>query len=342
MKAAAFQQHGGADVIRIIDLPTPEPACGEVRVRVEACGLNHIDLRVRNGMPIPIPMPHIGGCDVVGVVEALGPGVESLKEGQRVAISPGRGCGRCVPCRDGWDNRCDTFHVTGVQTQGGFAEYAVAAERHCLAVDDAWSPEEWACFPLAALTAWNMLVTKGRMQAGDDVLVQAGSSGIGAFGIQIAKLFGARVWTTCGSDEKVARAKQLGADVGINYKRENFAERILEDTGGRGVDVIFDSLGGDIWPDNIRVLKKGGRMAFCGVTVGNMAELDIRTLFAREITLSGGYLGRQADLVRILKLAGQKKLLPVLDRVFPMEETAAAQRCMEDRKHFGKIVVKVT
>ena len=339
MKAAAYAKLGGLEVLEIMHLSTPQPGPGQVRIKVEACSLNHIDIWVRTGRPMDIPMPHIGGCDVVGVIDALGAGVSGWSVGQRVVVSPGQGCGHCEQCLAGWENRCNSFRVMGLHHQGGFAEYTVADARFLHPVSDAWSPAEWACFPLAALTAWNMVIAKGELGPGDDILIQAGSSGIGAFGIQLAKRAGARVWTTAGSKEKLEKARALGADYVINYKTENFVERVMADTGGRGVDVVFEHVGKETWPGSLACLRRGGRMVHCGVTTGSEVQIDIRPLYSREISIHGGYLGRQADLVTILKLAERKELVPVLDRVFPLEETAAAQQYMLDRKHFGKIVV---
>lgn len=341
MRAAAFRRTGGLEVLELLDLPAPEPEPGQVRIAVEACSLNHIDLWIRQGRPMEIPMPHIGGCDVVGVIETLGAGVSGFQPGRRVAVSPGQGCGRCEHCLQGFDNRCDALAVMGLQRQGGFAEYAVAEARFLIPLDDAWSPEEWCCFPLAALTAWNMVVVKGQLSPGQDILIQAGSSGIGAFGIQIAKLAGARVFTTAGSEAKLAKARALGADLAINYESEDFVERVRAETGGRGVDVVFEHVGRATWPGSLACLRKGGRLVHCGVTTGHAVEMDLRPLYAREISIHGGYLGRRADLDTVLRLAGQKRLAPVLDRVFPLEETAAAQACMAERRHFGKIAVKV-
>jgi NADPH:quinone reductase-like Zn-dependent oxidoreductase len=341
MKAAAYKTYGDLDVLEIMELPNPEPDIRQVRLKVEACGVNHLDIWVRQGLPAPIPMPHIGGCDIVGVIDQISPEVTRVNLGQRVIIAPGQSCRDCDSCHQGRHNHCEHFEIMGFQTQGGFAEYAVADVYYAIPIPNTYTPAEWATIPLAGLTAWNTLINLAQLRAGEDVLIQAGGSGLGAIAIQVAKIAGARVWTTASTDEKLDKARELGADFTINYKEENFVERIQKDTNGRGVDVALDHVGKETWEGSIDSLVTGGRLVHCGVTTGYEIEIDLRKLYRREIKVLGGYMGGMADLKRVLALARQGRIKPVLDRVFPLEETAAAQQYMLDRKHFGKIVVEV-
>src|SRR5579863_1405490 len=209
MKAVAFARTGGIDVLEPLELPVPEPGPGDVLVRVRACGLNHLDLWVRQGLPFQIPMPHIGGCEIVGEVARVGSSVKNVAVGQRVMIAPNQGCGRCAECFRGNDPACPEFCIPGEHSQGGFCEYAMANSRHIIPLSDSWSMVEWAAVPLTFVTAWSMLHRHGRIQPGDDVLVQGAASGVGSAAIQIAKLAGARVLTTSGNPAKQKLAWDL-------------------------------------------------------------------------------------------------------------------------------------
>jgi NADPH:quinone reductase-like Zn-dependent oxidoreductase len=322
-------------------MPAPVPNPREVLVRVRACALNHLDIWVRQGLGIPIEMPHIGGSDIAGEVAAVGASVRDLKPGQRVILSPGISCGRCEQCVSGHDSQCAQFDIMGMRRQGGYAEFAKAHARDVHPVSDRLSFEEWASIPLVFLTAWHMLVTRGRIAPGETTLVHAAGSGIGSAAIQIAKLCGARVLATAGSDEKLALARRLGADVCINYTAQDFAARAMQETGKRGVDLVFEHIGPGNWEKNFLCMARGARMVFCGATAGPQVSLDIRPLYVRQFSVIGCYMGGKRELLDVLKLVEAGKLQPVLDKTFPLADAAAAQQRMLDRRNFGKIVLAV-
>ena len=341
MRAMAFARTGGIEVLEPMELPTPQVGPGDVLVRVRACGMNHLDLWVRQGLPIQIPMPHVGGCEIVGEIAALGPGVKGLSLGEHVMIAPNQGCGACPDCRRGDDPACREFRIPGEHSQGGFCEYALAAARHIIPLSDSWSLVEWAAAPLTFLTAWSMLHRHGRLQPGDDVLVQGAASGVGSAAIQIARLGGARVLTTAGSEPKRQLARKLGADVVIDYTRESFAEIVKRETGGRGVDIVIEHVGQAVWKDSLRSLAHGGRLVTCGATTGPKVEIDLRFFFTREIEVVGAFMGTRGELDQVLKLLDRKLLYPVVDRTFPLENLREAHRYLEERRQLGKIVIEV-
>ncbi|MBM3888239.1 MAG: zinc-binding dehydrogenase [Verrucomicrobia bacterium] len=340
MRAVVFKEHGGPEKLQMAEMPEPKLGPEEVLVRVRACALNHLDLWVRQGLGFPIEMPHIGGSDIAGEIADLGAHVKHLRIGQPVVISPGISCGGCEHCAAGNDSQCAEFDIMGMRRQGGYAEFAKAHFKDIHPVSDRLGFDEWAAVPLAFLTAWHMLVSRARLKPGETVLVHAAGSGIGSAAIQIARLCGARVLATAGSDEKLDLAKRLGADAGINYTREDFAERALKETAGCGVDVVFEHIGPETWPRNLRCMGRGARMVFCGATAGPEATVDIRMAFVKQHSLIGCYMGGKRELIEVLRLVEAGKLRPVLDRRFGMAEVAAAQERMAQRKNFGKIVVR--
>jgi len=345
MKAVIFREHGGADKLEYADVPEPKISADEVLVRVKACALNHLDIWMREAAGFPIEMPHILGNDIAGEVAAIGSAVidRRYSVGQRVIISPGVTDGVVDEyTSSGWDSMSPAFDIMGRKRNGGYAEFAKAHHSDVLPVSDKLSFEEWAAIPLVTLTAWHMLVTRAQLKAGESVLVHAAGSGIGAMAIQVAKLCGATpVITTVGSDEKVAKAKALGADVVINYRTHDFADEVNKLTGNRGVNVIFEHIGPETWPKNFQCLAKLGRMVTCGATSGPNASVDIRPFYARQHTVLGSFMGGRVELLQVIRLVEAGKLRPVIDRVFLLKETAAAHRHLESRNCFGKIVLKV-
>ena len=341
MRAVAFDRHGDLDVLQLMDLPTPEITDDEVLVQVKACGLNHLDVWVRRGIGTRIPMPHIGGCETTGVIARCGPRVQGLTPGQKVMISPGQSCRHCTWCGRGLDSLCDRFIIAGHQTQGGFAEYAKARARDIIPLSDSWSLTEWAAVPLTFVTAWNMLHHRAALQAGEDVLVMGASSGVGVAGIQIAKHAGARVFAVAGSDAKLRLAEELGADALINYQTSDIAAEVRRLTDGRGVDVVFEHVGLAVWQSALKCLAKGGRLVTCGATTGPKVEIDLRFFFTQQLAVTGAYMGSRAELLECLKLVDRRVFRPVIDRVFPLEQTRAAQERMEKRQVCGKIVIEV-
>jgi NADPH:quinone reductase-like Zn-dependent oxidoreductase len=341
MKAAAFARTGGIEVLELIDLPVPEPGTDDVLVRVRACGLNHLDLWVRQGLPLQIPVPHIGGCEIVGEVAQIGSAVKNITVGQRVMIAPNQGCGHCAECFRGNDPACAEFCIPGEHSQGGFCEFAVANSRHIIPLSNSWSMVEWAAVPLTFVTAWSMLHRHGRIEPGDDVLVQGAASGVGSAAIQIAKLAGARVLTTASSAAKQKLARDLGADVVIDYTQQNFAEVVKQETRGRGVDILIEHVGQAVWKDSLKCLAHGGRLVTCGATTGPKVEIDLRFFFIREIEVIGAFMGTRAELDQALKLLDRKLLRPVVDRTFPLAQLRDAHQYLEDRQQVGKVVIEV-
>jgi NADPH:quinone reductase-like Zn-dependent oxidoreductase len=342
LKAVYFKKHGDLDVLEYGDFPTPKVGPHDVLVKVKACGLNHLDIWTRQGMPgIQIPLPHILGCEITGTVAQVGSAVQSFKKGDRVMIAPGQGCGRCQFCFEGRDSSCENYQMMGFQLNGGYAEYAVAREEHLIAISDRWDFAEWASTPLVFLTSWHMLLGRAQMKPGETVLVQAGGSGIGIAAIQIAKLSGATVITTVGSEEKVKKAKKLGADFVINYRKKNFAQEVKKITNGRGVDIVFEHIGPETWTGSLSSLARGGRLVFCGATSGPEVTMDLRFVFVKQYSILGSYMGSRHELMTVIRLLEEKKLHPVVDSVFPLRQAKEAQKKMLSRNFFGKIVLEV-
>jgi NADPH:quinone reductase-like Zn-dependent oxidoreductase len=341
MRAIAFARTGGIDVLEPMDLPVPAVGPQDVLVRVRACGMNHLDLWTRQGLPIQIPMPHIGGCEIVGEVAEIGPAVKTVAVGQNVMISPTQGCGHCPACLRGNDPGCSEYCIPGEHSQGGFCEFSVAHARHIIPLSDSWTLVEWAAAPLTFLTAWSMLHRHGRIQPGDDVLVHGAASGVGSAAIQIAKLAGARVITTASSAAKQKLARDLGADVVIDYNTQNFAEVVKLTTRGRGVDIVIEHVGQAVWKDSLKCLAHGGRLVTCGATTGPKVEIDLRFFFIREIEVIGAFMGMRGELDQVLKLLDRKLLHPVVDRTFPLEKLRDAHQYLEDRQQLGKVVIEV-
>lgn len=342
MKAVYFQQHGGKEVLQVGELPTPNFGTRDALIQVEACGLNHLDIWVREGLPgVQIPYPHVPGCEVVGRVAGKGPAIRHVKLGQRVLVAPGISCGRCHACRSGRDSLCPEFKIVGFHLNGGYAEYAAVPGKNLIPVTGRWKPEEWSAVPLVFLTAWHMLVTRSGLKKGEWTLIHGAGSGIGSAAIQIAKLKGAHVITTAGSDEKLKKAKSLGADLGVNYNKVDFVPEVLKATKGKGVDVVFEHIGPATWSGSVRCLAKGGRLVTCGATTGPKVELDLRFFYTKELNVLGCYMGSRRELDQVLKHIRSGKLKPVVGKVFPLEEAAKAQETMESRNFFGKLVLKI-
>jgi NADPH:quinone reductase-like Zn-dependent oxidoreductase len=339
MKAVLFRSHGGPEVLEHADVPEPVPGPGELLIRVKACALNHLDIWIRQGIPAyRITLPHISGCDVSGLVERAG-GSSSLTPGQRVVLAPQLSCGRCDACRRGDDPMCPSFGIRGAAVPGGYAELTLAKESEAFPIPDALPFEEAAAFPLVFLTAWHMLVGRAKLQAGERVLIHGAGSGVGHAAVQIAKHLKAVVYATVGQDDKIAKATALGADEVINYRHASFEERVKALTDGRGVEVVLDHIGPEVWEGSIRSLAKGGRLVTCGATSGPAAPLDLRYLYSRQLTLLGSMMGGAAEFRAVAELVNRRVLRPVIDRVFPLAQARQAQEHMLSRRFFGKIVL---
>jgi NADPH:quinone reductase-like Zn-dependent oxidoreductase len=343
VKAAVIRGHGGPDAIVLADLPDPKPAPGEVIVRVQACALNHLDIWVREGIPgAQIPMPHVLGSDVCGVVEKVGSDAADRRPGELVVLSPGAGCRVCEDCLAGKESLCGRYGLLGLHRMGGYAEKIAVDARDVVPVSKNLTPVEWAAVPLVFLTAWHMLVTRAGLKGGETVLIQAAGSGIGSAAIQIAKSVGARVITTASTDAKLGKAKALGADDGVNYAKEpRFSAAVMDMTNGRGVDVVFEHIGPQTFGESLASLKKEGRLVFCGATSGSSVSFDLRPAYLRHLTIHGSFMGGRGELLHVLKLVESGCLRPVVDSVFPLDKAREAQEKMHSRDVFGKIVLKI-
>jgi len=342
MKAIVFNHHGGPDVLKCTDAPDPVIHPNEVLVRVKACALNHLDLWVRRGIPgVPIPLPHIPGSDISGEIAQIGAEVSTVRVGQQVVLTPLVSCGKCAACVAGLDNHCRQATNLGYMIDGGCAEFVRAPEVNCLPYPENLSFEEAASIPLVFQTAWHMLLARAELRPGEDVLVLGAGSGVGSAAIQIAKFFGARVIATAGTDEKLQKAKQLGADYLINHKKQKIRDEVRRLTNKRGVDVVFEHVGTSTWDDSLASLAAGGRLVTCGATTGYDAKVDLRFLFTRQLSLLGSYMGTKSELQTVMKLVVAGKLKPIVDRVFPLAEAAAAHAYLESSSQFGKVVLKV-
>jgi len=345
MKAIRFHEFGGVDVLRYEDAPTPLLGVNQVRIQLKAAALNHLDIWVRSGTrERTIPLPHIPGSDGAGIIAEVGSGVSNINVGDRVVISPGVSCGSCQMCLEGRDNLCATYHVLGTREDGTYAEYVNVSPNNIVSIPEMLSFADAAASSLVFLTAWHMLVTLARIRPGETVLVHGAGSGIGIAAIQICKLIGANVITTAGTDEKLAKAKELGADICINYREKDFLEEVRRLTVKRGVDVVFEHIGGEVFEKSVLLLKKGGRLVTCGATGEYIGKLDLRYLYAKHLTLLGSFMGTKAELVEVLKFFSPnspKQLRPVIDSVFPLSDAKMAHQRMEERKNFGKIVLEM-
>lgn len=340
MKAIVFSQHGGPEVLQYKDVPEPKITANEVLVRVRAVALNHLDIWVRQGIPgVRIPLPHIPGSDVAGEVAQIGELVTRVKVGEKVVLAPGVTCGVCAACLAGRDNHCPRFTNLGYMIDGGCAEFVRVPEVNCFSLPGELSFEEAAAVPLVFQTAWHMLVTRAEVQPGEDVLVLGAGSGVGSAGIQIAKFFGARVISTAGSEEKLRKARELGADETINHNEQDILAEVRRLTARRGVAVVFEHVGTATWDKSVSSLAPGGRLVTCGATTGFDAKIDLRFLFSRQLSILGSYMGTKAELNTVLKLIAQGRLKPVVDRVLSLSECARAHQLLEQRKQFGKIVL---
>jgi len=311
-----------------------------VLVRVRACALNHLDLWQRRGLErVRIPMPHICGADVAG--EIVEGGDSGLAAGTRVMLQPGLGCGRCAPCLAGRDNYCPSYDVLGYQSAGGYAELVAVPAANAIAIPADIDFIAAAAFPLVFLTAWHMLVTRAGLGESDVVLVMGAGSGVGQAAVQIARSARARVITTARGAAKVERARRLGADLVVDPDAEDLVARVRQYTDGRGADVVVEHIGQATWDRGVRCLARGGRLVTCGATSGHKAELDLRHLFARQLSILGSYMGGKPELLRAARLFFRGALAPVVDSTFPLSETAQAHRRMESSERFGKIVLVV-
>jgi NADPH:quinone reductase-like Zn-dependent oxidoreductase len=344
MKAVFFTAHGGNDVLTVGERPDPVPGPGEVLVRVEAAALNRLDLFVRDGIPgVPVAFPHVPGADGAGVVEALGPGVTEPVPGTRVVLQPGLSCGTCEFCLAGERSLCVRYRILGEHLPGTFAEKIAVPASNVYPAPAGLGAEKAAAFPLAALTAWRMLVTRAALRPGESVLIHGIGGGVSTFALQIAKLCGAsRVIVTSSSAAKRARAMELGADEAIDYTATDVGKAVREMTGKRGVDVVVDSVGAATWRHSLTAAAKKGRIVTCGATSGPAPAENINVIFWKQLSILGSTMGTDAEFSAMLAAVSAGRLEPVVDAVFPLGDVRKAYERMASGEGFGKIVIKVS
>lgn len=342
MLAAYYDKHGDYKNIKFGKFPIPDIKENEVLVKVKAFSLNHLDIWIMEGKyPIEIPLPHIFASDCSGVVEKVGKYVKNVKEGDKVIVYSGLSCGYCENCLSGKDNLCKNFNILGVITNGVSAEYVKVPAVNLFKLPDGLSFEEGASIGITYTTMWHSLITRGRLKPTDTVLIHGGGSGVGTAGIQIAKLFGAKVITTVGDDWKISKAKDLGADYVINYSKENFSEVVKEITNNEGCDIVIDHIGELTFPNSLEITKRGGRLITFGATTGGEPKLNLRSVFGRNITIHGVYMGTKGEVSQYLKLFPDR-LKPIIDTVYNFGNIKEAYKKLLSRQFFGKIVVKVS
>ncbi len=340
MKACLIDEHGGPDVLKFVDRPTPTPNSHEVRIAVKAAGMNHLDCWVRRGVEgHQFPLPIIPGCDGAGIIDAVGAEVRGLRVGDRVAVAPGFSCGMCDLCVSGRNNLCRYYGIFGETTDGTNAEYLCVPHVNVLPLPESMSFVDAAASPLVFLTAWHMLVNRCGIQAGDKVLIHAAGSGVSMAAIQIAKLMGAEVLTTAGSQTKVDQGLALGADHGINYRETDFLKATREITHRRGVDIVVDHVGAENIAKSIRCLAKGGRVVTCGATAGPELTTDLRLVFFKSLSILGSTMGGHGDMRDVWQLLCSGALSPVVGAVLKMEDVAQGHALLENRAVFGKVVL---
>ncbi|MCX6032403.1 MAG: zinc-binding dehydrogenase [Chloroflexi bacterium] len=344
MRAVVFYQHGGPDVLQYReDIVAPQPGPGEALVAVRYAALNRLDNFVRIGWKgLDLAMPHVLGSDFSGAIAALGDGVSGWQVGQRVVANPTLWCGACPSCVAGWHNRCDRFAILGEHVRGAYAEFVVVPARNLVAIPAGYADDQAAAAPLVSVTAWHMLITAGRLRAGETVLVVGAGGGVNSVAIQIARLAGATVFVIAANAEKAAKARALGADWAVDRAAEpNWSKAVYAATGKRGVDVVVDNVGAATWSSSLRCLVKGGRLLTVGGTAGYEASTPVNLLFGKHLSIIGSTMGTQADFEAVMAQVWAGKLKPVVDSVFPLAEYPSALARMLNGEGFGKILVKV-
>ncbi len=340
MKAILLHEHGGPDKLSYEDFPTPEPGHGQALIEIKAAAMNRLDLWVREGWPgIKLEYPHILGADAAGIVAAVGDGVTDFAPGDRVVIDPTLSDWTCEFCQKGQNNLCVNFHLLGETVRGTYAQYIAVPARNLLRLPEGFGFEEAAAAGLVYVTAWHSLITRGKLQAGESVLIVGAGGGVNTASIQIAKLAGAKVYVVGSTDEKLARAEELGADVLINRQKEDWSKAVYKLTNRRGVDVVVDNVGQATWFGSIRSLRKGGRLLVVGNTSGPHFDLDIRYIFGKHLNIIGSTMGPHSDFVTVMGLVFAGKLKPVIGATLPLTEARRGHEMMAAGEVFGKIVL---
>ena len=345
MRALTISAHGGLEQLQYrTDVAIPElRAPNDVRIRIRAAALNHLDLFVIEGLPgVVITPPWIMGGDGAGVVDEIGSAVRGIRPGDRVIINPGISDRTCEFCVKGEHSLCIKYKLLGEHLPGTIADYIVVPAMNVRIVPDTLPWDAAAAFTLATITAWRMVVTRARVQRGENVLIWGIGGGVALAAMQIAKSIGAKTWVTSSDDEKLARAKALGADETLNHRTEDVAREIRARTGKRGVDVVIDNVGKDTWGQSLLALGRRGRLVTCGATSGPLVETDIRRMFWNQWSLMGSTMGNDDEMDSITQHLREGRLLPPIDSVHDIERGAEAVQRLASGKHFGKVVIRVS
>jgi len=340
MKAVRIHEFGGPEVLRYEDIAEPRPRKDQILVRVKACALNHLDIWVRQGLP-GVNLPHILGSDIAGEIAEVGEYITGFKPGQRVLLAPMHFCNHCAKCTAGLQNQCREFSVLGNAVDGGNCELIAVPVVNVIPIPDTLDFIQAASVPLVFVTAWHMLVGRAGIRPGQTVLVLGAGSGVGIAAIQIARLFHARVITTAGDEEKLEKARALGADFTIDHYKQKISQEVRRITGKEGVDIVVEHVGTATWEESMKSLKPGGTIVTCGATTGYDAKFDLRFLFSRQLSFLGSYMGTMAELYDVLRQVFDGRLKPVVDRTFPLQDIREAHQYLEHSRMFGKIVLEI-
>lgn len=339
MRAAVFEDYGGPEVVQIKKVPVPEPGPGHVRIKVEASAMNHLDLWVRRGLPIQTPMPHIGGSDIAGTVDAVGPGADDVPIGTRVVVDPSLGYDWYEGQDRGPSFDEPPFRIIGEHTQGGFAEYTVVPAENLLEIPEGVSFVDAAAAGLVFVTAWRALMRRGRLRAGERILITGGSGGVGTAAIQVARRAGAKVFVLTGGEEHVKRARKLGADIVYDRFEVDFSRKVWRDTRKQGVHVVFDTVGEEIWPACLRALARKGRLVTSGATTGSRGVTELRLVFWKQLEIMGSTMGSHTEFREVMRLVFDGVFQPVIQEVMPLDDARRAHEILEGGHIFGKLVL---
>jgi NADPH:quinone reductase-like Zn-dependent oxidoreductase len=341
VKAVVFHEFGGLDVLQLEEMADPQPGPGEVLLDITACALNHLDVDIREGVSrFPVEPPFVLGIEVVGRIAALGDGVEGWQVGERVMPYLMNTCGQCRYCRTGRESLCLTPGFISFSTSGGYAEMLACPVEHLMRVPDELSDEDAAAVQIAFGTAWHMLFTRGRLQPGETVMINSVGSGIGSAAVQLAHFAGATVIGNASSDEKLARATELGMDHGINHATQDVVAEVMRLTADRGVDLVYEHVGGELFQKGLDSLAKDGRLVICGGHSGEVVPFDIIPFFRAQKSIIGSFVYTRAEVETCLELARRGKITPLVHKTFSLADAREAMATMERREHFGKIVLK--
>jgi NADPH:quinone reductase-like Zn-dependent oxidoreductase len=340
VRAVRFHEFGGPEVLKLEATEEPRPAPGHVAIRITACALNHLDVDIREGVSrFPVTLPHTPGLEVVGTIDEVGEGVEGWRVGDRVMPFLMRTCGHCRFCRTGRESLCLTPGFISFSTSGGYAEKLSCPAAQLIAVPDELSDAEAAAVQIAFATSWHMLFARAKLIAAETVLINSVGSGIGSAAVQFAHLAGAYVIGTASSDEKLARASELGMDAGINYTKHDIVDEVMRLTDEKGVDVVYEHVGGELFQKGLDALSKDGRLVTCGAHSGEVVPFDIIPFFRTQKSVIGSFVYTREEVEKCLDLAARGRITPIVYKTFPLDQARDAMETMERREHFGKILV---